>query len=100
MTTATRPELTGRQRDILRFVARHWGTHGYPPSVRDIGAEFGISSPNGVECHLRALVRKGYLVRDTAAEYGESTARSVVVPELRTAAKAAADKFLATMGGE
>ena len=32
---------------------------GYGPTVREIGREFGIKSPNGVMCHLRALEARG-----------------------------------------
>ena len=34
-----------------------------PPTIREIGAEFGFSSPNGVRCHLKALMDKGELIR-------------------------------------
>ena len=34
---------------------------GYPPTLREIGAHMGIKSTNGVNDHLRALERKGYL---------------------------------------
>jgi repressor LexA len=36
---------------------------GYPPTVREIGACLGMSSPNAVQQHLRELERKGYLKR-------------------------------------
>jgi len=37
---------------------------GYPPTLREIGAHMGIRSTNGVNDHLRALERKGYLTRE------------------------------------
>src|SRR5581483_409794 len=37
---------------------------GYGPTVREIGTEFKISSPNGVMCHLKALEKKGLIIRE------------------------------------
>src|SRR4029077_20103419 len=37
---------------------------GYPPTLREIGNFMGIRSTNGVNDHLRALERKGYLARE------------------------------------
>ncbi|MGL4554499.1 MAG: transcriptional repressor LexA [Gemmataceae bacterium] len=55
--------LTAKQRDIYDFIAEHIEKNGYPPTVRDIGKAFEIESPNGVMCHLNALVKKGAIVR-------------------------------------
>jgi SOS-response transcriptional repressor LexA len=54
--------LTARQRDIHDFIARTYRETGMPPAIRDICAAFGINSTNGVNCHLQALVSKGWLV--------------------------------------
>ncbi len=59
-----RVELTERQREILDFINRSIGKRGYPPTLREIGSHFGIRSTNGVNDHLRALEKKGYLQRD------------------------------------
>jgi repressor LexA len=37
---------------------------GYGPTVREIAEHFGIQSPNGVVCHLKALEKKGFIVRE------------------------------------
>jgi repressor LexA len=50
--------LTARQSEILQFIVS-CRMLGYTPTVREIGLEFDILSPNGVACHLRALERKG-----------------------------------------
>jgi repressor LexA len=55
--------LTEKQRDIYDFIRQHIEQHGYPPTVRDIGNAFKIESPNGVMCHLNALVKKGVITR-------------------------------------
>ncbi len=55
--------LTRRQREILEFIHTAIGERGYPPTIREIGEAFGIRSTNGVNDHLKALERKGYLTR-------------------------------------
>ena len=55
--------LTQRQRDVFDFIRDKIQNRGYGPTVREIGEEFGISSPNGVMCHLKALEKKGLIVR-------------------------------------
>ncbi len=56
--------LTERQHAILEFVRESIASRGYPPTHREIGAAFGIRSTNGVNDHLLALERKGFLSRD------------------------------------
>ena len=55
--------LTERQREIYDHIRMCIETRGYGPTVRDIGDHFGIMSPNGVMCHLKALEKKGLIVR-------------------------------------
>lgn len=55
--------LTTRQEAILRFIADYQSSSGYPPSIREIGAEFGIGSLRGVTVHLDALEKKGFIER-------------------------------------
>jgi repressor LexA len=57
-------QLTERQRAVYEFVRDKIRNRGYGPSVREIGEEFGISSPNGVMCHLKALEKKGLITRE------------------------------------
>ena len=59
-----RDVLTDRQRDILEFISQSITERGYPPTLREIGTHFGIRSTNGVNDHLRALEKKGYLQRE------------------------------------
>jgi len=60
----TRGILTDRQREILEFIMQSISERGYPPTLREIGLHFGIKSTNGVNDHLRALEKKGYLQRE------------------------------------
>src|SRR3954453_4056165 len=55
--------LTERQEKILAFIKKSIQDQGYPPTIREIGEHFGIRSTNGVNDHLKALERKGYLMR-------------------------------------
>ena len=55
--------LTERQRSVYDFIRDKIVNRGYGPTVREIGEEFGISSPNGVMCHLKALEKKGLIKR-------------------------------------
>lgn len=57
-------KLTDRQRAVLDFISESIASRGYPPTLREIGNHLGIRSTNGVNDHLRALERKGYLTRE------------------------------------
>jgi repressor LexA len=76
--------LTERQEKILSFIKKSIVDQGYPPTIREIGEHFGIRSTNGVNDHLKALERKGYLLR------GELKSRALSVIE---GGKSAAGKF-------
>ena len=56
--------LTGRQQEIWQFLTEYVGSHGYPPTVREIGEQVGLASPSTVHAHLANLERAGYLRRD------------------------------------
>jgi repressor LexA len=56
--------LTKRQEQTLDFIRHCIEERGYPPTLREIGEHMGIRSTNGVNDHLRALERKGYLRRE------------------------------------
>jgi repressor LexA len=56
--------LTDRQLEVLRCIARQIEDAGYPPTIREIGEALDIRSTNGVNDHLKALERKGFLTRD------------------------------------
>ena len=65
--------LRGGEGTILGVIIGHIDKIGYPPTIVEIGKEFGILSTNGSDDHLRALVRKGYIRRKPHA------ARAIVV---------------------
>jgi repressor LexA len=73
--------LTDKQEKIYNFIRRHIETKGFPPAIRDICDEFGISSPNGVMCHLKALQKKGYINRvEKRDNQQRAQARGITIP--------------------
>lgn len=56
--------LTTRQQEIWQFLADYVDSHGYPPTVREIGDAVGLASPSTVHAHLANLERAGLLKRD------------------------------------
>ncbi|MCA9050713.1 MAG: hypothetical protein KDA89_18370, partial [Planctomycetaceae bacterium] len=79
--------LTRRQQQVYDFLKSVIHSRGYGPTVREIGAHFGISSPNGVICHLNALEKKGLIKRES------NTSRAI-----QLAGQAAAEKCLPLLG--
>jgi repressor LexA len=59
-----RASLTGRQREILDLISSTVAQRGYPPTVREIGDEVGLSSPSTVHSHLSTLAAEGFIRRD------------------------------------
>ena len=56
--------LTDRQAQVYEFIKRSIERRGYPPTLREIGEHMRIRSTNGVNDHLKALEKKGYLARE------------------------------------
>lgn len=54
-------ELTDRQKEILNFIESFITENGFPPTFREIAANFNIASTFGVKRHIDALVKKGHL---------------------------------------
>ena len=52
---------TDRSRQVYDFVRAYTARHGYPPKLREIGAQLGIRSRGVVHRHLRALEDEGLL---------------------------------------
>lgn len=61
--------LTPRQQAVLTFVEEFFQQQGYPPTVREVAAHFGIQ-PRAADDHLSALKRKGYLHREPGLSRG------------------------------
>jgi repressor LexA len=65
-------KLTDRQEEILIFIQQFTAENGYPPTLREIGKNFQISSTFGVKRHLEALVKKGHINIESNASRGIS----------------------------
>jgi len=51
--------LTPRQTEVLDFIREYIKLEGLPPTIVEIAEAIGVTSPNGVRDHLKALERKG-----------------------------------------
>ena len=63
MQRVKKPELNKREKAILKVIEKQIMTHGYPPSVREIGKAVGLSSTATVHGYLNKLEDKGYIKR-------------------------------------
>lgn len=57
-------KITKRQQQIYDFIRTYQLEKGYPPSVREMAAAVGLSSPSTVHAHLSALEDHGLIKRD------------------------------------
>ena len=68
------PTLTAKQQQIYDFILSFTSQHGYPPSVREIGAAVHLKSPSTVHFHMKKLAESGVIVK------AEGKTRSITVP--------------------
>lgn len=66
--------LTKKQQEIYDFILRFTGEHGYPPSVREIGAAVGLKSPSTVHFHMKGLEEAGAIIK------AEGKTRAISLP--------------------
>ena len=50
-------KLTPKQQQIYDYILSFTSQHGYPPSVREIGAAVGLKSPSTVHFHMKGKTR-------------------------------------------
>lgn len=62
--------LTKRQYQILKYIYQAIKENGLPPTLRELGEQFSISSTRGVSDHLEALERKGWIKRERRQSRG------------------------------
>ena len=78
-------KITKRQQQIYDFIKEYQQEKGYPPSVREMAAAVGLSSPSTVHAHLSALEARGLLKRDAtkprALELFNEDGTSVSLPK-------------------
>ena len=66
--------LSPKQQQIYDYIVSFSGLHGYPPSVREIGAAMGLKSPSTVHFHLKGLEEAGMIVK------AEGKTRAITLP--------------------
>lgn len=78
-------KISKRQQQIYDFIRSYQKEKGYPPSVREMAAAVGLSSPSTVHAHLSALEDLGLIKRDAtkprALEVFNSDGSSCAVTE-------------------
>lgn len=62
--------LTDRQQAVLDFIEQNVAEAGFPPTIAEIAAAFGVRSANSVRGHLQALARKGAIELVPSASRG------------------------------
>lgn len=82
-------KITKRQQQIYDFIRTYQKEKGYPPSVREMAAAVGLSSPSTVHAHLSALEDLGLIKRDAtkprALEVFNSDGSAVNASEIKDA---------------
>ena len=68
-------KLTAKQQQIYDYILAFTADHGYPPSVREIGAAVGLKSPSTVHFHLKHLEEAGVI------EKGAGKGRAITLTE-------------------
>lgn len=58
--------LTKRQDQILQFIKKYQVEHGYPPTIREIGAAVNLRSPATIHTHLKNLQDKGVIAKGSS----------------------------------
>ena len=67
-------KLTPKQQQIYDYILSFTSQHGYPPSVREIGAAVGLKSPSTVHFHMKGLEEAGVIVK------AEGKTRAITIP--------------------
>ncbi len=84
--------LTDRQQEILSFIEQFIAQDGFPPTIAEIAAAFGVRSTNSVRGHLQALARKGVIELVPAASRGIRLLRPAAAQGLPLIGRVAAGK--------
>jgi repressor LexA len=62
--------LTEKQRRVFDYIRAEIVKKNRPPTIREIGGEFGMNSTGSVRDVLRALVKKGFVEKDPGISRG------------------------------
>ena len=75
-------KLTAKQQQIYDYILAFTSEHGYPPSVREIGAAVGLKSPSTVHFHMQGLEEAGVIVKAEGKTRAISLVNAEPEPEL------------------
>ncbi|NOX87660.1 MAG: transcriptional repressor LexA [Calditrichaeota bacterium] len=81
-------QLSKRQKEILELIASYIQEKGYPPSYQELADRMKVRSKFAILKHIDALVKKGYLEKDSSARglriidprYQPKTGNDVEIP--------------------
>ncbi len=79
--------LTARQQQVLTLIRHHIDMSGYPPTLRELARQLGVSGTLPISKHLAALEKKGYLTRNPCSRgisLTEATGTAVSLPIIGT----------------
>ncbi len=81
----SRSDLSTKQAEVLSYIEKIVAKFGRPPTYRDIAKHFDLAAVGTVQDHVRALIKKGFLVKDEGVARGIQLAhrsQSVDIPIL------------------
>ena len=90
------PLLSPRQQQILRLISQFMTRHGLPPTRADLARALRLRNRQGIDQHLRAIERKGYLQLEPGIARGIRLLHSAATA---TEAAAAANTLLLPLYG-
>ena len=88
MVSDSLPPLSPRQQQVLRLISQFMTRHGLPPTRADLARALRLRNRQGIDQHLRAIERKGYLRLEPGIARGirllssaaEATAHTLLLP--------------------
>ncbi|HXL98061.1 MAG TPA: transcriptional repressor LexA [Steroidobacteraceae bacterium] len=80
--------MSPRQQQVLRLISQFMTRHGLPPTRADLARALRLRNRQGIDQHLRAIERKGYLRLEPGIARGirllssaaETTAHTLLLP--------------------
>jgi repressor LexA len=83
--------ITPRQKQVLDYLARYIAANGIPPTMKEIGEQFKLTSPASVHHILTGLERDGHIRRIPNISRGIEIVESADKPKPRTVRRASKD---------
>ena len=53
-----------KEEQLFNYIKNYQNENGYPPTVREMCKDLGLSSTATVSEHIKNLTKKGYLMKD------------------------------------